>query len=173
VNPVAAGFFMSGYLYTFVGKLRNMSLLEKINNDIKAAMLAREKEKLEALRAIKSALLLASTEKNAGESISEDAEIKMLQRLVKQRREAADIYTAQNRQDLAGPELFQAEIIAAYLPAQMSAEELTAAIRAIITETGASTIKDLGKVMGIASKELAGKADNKAVSEIARGLLEN
>jgi uncharacterized protein len=148
-----------------------MSLQDKINDDIKAAMLAKEKEKLEALRAIKSALLLAGTEKNAADSITEDAEIKLLQRLVKQRRESAEIYVSQNRKDLADVELFQAEIIQKYLPQQMSPEELTAEIKAIIAETGATSAKDLGKVMGAASKKLSGKADNKTISEIARQLL--
>jgi uncharacterized protein len=148
-----------------------MSLQDKINDGIKAAMLAKEKEKLEALRAVKSALLLAGTEKGAGDTISEDSELKLLQRLVKQRRESADIYLAQGRKDLADVELFQAGIIQQFLPQQMGAEELTAEIKAIIAETGAVTAKDLGKVMGMASKKLAGKADNKAVSEIARQLL--
>jgi uncharacterized protein len=148
-----------------------MSLQDKINNDIKEAMLAKEKEKLEALRAVKSALLLAGTEKNAGENITDDAEIKLLQRLVKQRRESAEIYVSQNRQDLAGVELFQAEIIQKYLPQQMSPEELADEIKAIIAETAATSAKDLGKVMGAASKKLAGKADNKTISEIARQLL--
>lgn len=150
-----------------------MGLQDKINNDIKAAMLAREKEKLEALRAIKSALLLAGTEKGAGESISEENEIKLLQRLVKQRRESAEVYNAQGRKDLADVEIFQADIIQKYLPQQMSVEELTSEIKAIIAETGATSAKDLGKVMGLASKKLAGKADNKTVSEIARQLLGN
>jgi hypothetical protein len=155
----------------FCSKDITMSLQDKINDDIKSAMLAREKEKLEALRAIKSALLLAGTEKNASDSITEDAEIKLLQRLVKQRRESAEIYASQNRNDLAGIELFQAEIIQHYLPQQMSPEELKAVIRGIIAETEASSAKDLGKVMGAASKKLAGKADNKTISDIARQLL--
>lgn len=148
-----------------------MSLQEKINNDIKAAMLAKEKEKLEALRAIKSALLLAATEKGASENITEESEIKLLQRLVKQRRESADVFISQNRHDLSDVELFQAEIIQQYLPQQMDIEMLTAEIKAIIAETGAVSGKDLGRVMGIASKKLAGKADNKSISEIARQLL--
>jgi uncharacterized protein len=148
-----------------------MSLQDKINNDIKASMLAKEKEKLEALRAVKSALLLAATEKGAGETMTEDAEIKLLQRLVKQRREAAEVYSTQNRKDLADIEIFQADIIQQYLPKQISVEELTAEIKAIIAEAGATSAKDLGKVMGIASKKLAGKADNKTVSEITRQLL--
>ena len=148
-----------------------MSLEEKINADIKAAMLAKEKEKLEALRAVKSALLLAGTEKGAAETLSPDAEIKLLQRLVKQRREAAELYLSQNRKDLADVEIFQADVIQEYLPKQMGSEELTAEIKAIIAETGAVDAKDLGKVMGMASKKLAGKADNKAIAEIAKQLL--
>jgi hypothetical protein len=145
-----------------------MSLVDKINADIKSAMLAKEKEKLEALRGIKAALLLAQT---SGEKVTEDIEIKMLQKLIKQRREAAEIYKSQNREDLSGPEIFQADIIQQYLPAQMSEEEIKTIIKNIIAQTNASSIKDMGKVMGLASKELAGKADNKAVSEIVKQLL--
>ena len=148
-----------------------MSLVDQINNDIKAAMLSKEKDKLEALRAVKAALLLAATEKGAQESMSADAELKLLQRLVKQRREAAEVYQTQNRQDLAEPELFQASVISQYLPKQMDAEELKQVITDIIAECGATSAKDMGKVMGIASKKLAGKADNKAVSELVKQLL--
>jgi len=148
-----------------------MSLQDTISNDIKAAMLAKEKEKLEALRAVKSALLVAATEKGAQESMSEDAEIKLLQRLVKQRREAADVYISQNRQDLADVEIFQAEIIQQYLPKQMGIEELTAIVKKIIADTGAASAKDMGKVMGMASRQLAGKADNKVVSDLVKQLL--
>lgn len=148
-----------------------MSLQDKINNDIKAAMLAKEKEKLEALRAVKSALLLAATEKGAQSEMTEDSEIKLLQRLVKQRREAAEVYTSQGRKDLSDVETFQAEIIQQYLPQQMSAEELTEVIRKIIAESGATSVKDMGKVMGLASRQLAGKADNKAISELVKQLL--
>lgn len=147
-----------------------MSLTDRINDDIKKAMLAREKDKLEALRAVKSALLLAMTSEG-GVEITEDSEIKMLQKLVKQRREAADIYAGQNRADLAEVEKFQAEVISAYLPSQLSAEELRTIINQIITSTGASGIKDMGKVMGAASQQLAGKADNKTVSLIVKELL--
>ena len=148
-----------------------MSLTDKINDDIKAAMLAKEKDKLEALRAVKAALLLAKTQEGAGGDINEDAEIKLLQKLVKQRKDAAEIYLGQGRNDLADPELFQAGIIEKFLPQQMSREEITVVVKEIIAQTGASSIKDLGKVMGMASKQLAGKADNKIVSEIIRGLL--
>ncbi len=147
-----------------------MSLELKINEDIKQAMLAKNKDLLEALRAVKSALLLANTEK-ADVVVNEEAEIKILQKLVKQRRETAEIYTSQNRRDLADNENFQADVIQKYLPEQMGEEELTAIIKAIITETGASSIKDMGRVMGTAAKKLAGKADNKAISEKVKLLL--
>jgi uncharacterized protein YqeY len=147
-----------------------MSLEEQINADIKAAMLAKEKEKLEALRAVKSAILLGKTEK-PGVTFDETAEIKILQRLVKQRKESADIYVTQQRNDLAEVENFQAAIIEAYLPVQMSEDELRKGIQEIITETGASTAKDMGKVIGEASKRFAGKADGKAISSIVKSLL--
>jgi uncharacterized protein len=147
-----------------------MSLEEKINADIKSAMLAKEKEKLEALRAVKSAILLAKSEK-AGSEVSEDAELKLLQKLVKQRKEAAEIYVNQSRQDLADVEMFQAKVIEQFLPAQMSEAEVEKIIQTIIKETGASGIKDMGKVMGNASKQLAGKADGKLISEIVKRML--
>jgi hypothetical protein len=145
-----------------------MSLVDKINADIKTAMLAKEADKLEALRAIKAELLLANT---SGVAVTEDTEIKLLQKLVKQRKEAAEIFAAQNRPDLASHDLYQAEVTQTYLPAQMSEEELKAIIQGIISQTGASSIKDMGKVMGMASKQLAGKADNKMVSEMVKLLL--
>ena len=147
-----------------------MSLELKINDDIKQAMLARNKDLLEALRAVKSALLLAKTEKGDS-TVDEEAEIKILQKLVKQRRETAEIYSSQNRQDLADIENFQALVIQKYLPEQMGEEELTNIIKGIIAEVGATSIKDMGKVMGAASKKLAGKADNKAISEKVKQIL--
>lgn len=147
-----------------------MSLTDKINEDIKKAMLAREKEKLEALRAVKSALLLAMTSEGGG-TVTEDMEVKLLQKLVKQRRETAEIYAGQNRADLAEVETAQAEVIAAYLPSQLGADELKPLISLIIKETGASGIKDMGKVMAAASQQLAGKADNKTISSIVKELL--
>ena len=148
-----------------------MSLELNINNDIKAAMLARNAEKLEALRAIKAALLLEKTkEGNTGE-ISDATELKILQKLVKQRRESADIYGNANRQDLAQKELFEASIIETYLPQQLSEAEVTDIIRNIVSREGATSVKDMGKVMGAASKELAGKADNKMISTIVKNLL--
>lgn len=148
-----------------------MSLESKINDDIKAAMLARDAKKLEALRAVKAALLLEKTKEGAAEAIGEAEEIKILQKLVKQRKESADIYEQANRVDLAEKERFDAAIIETYLPQQMSEEEVTAIIKALIAQTGASSIKEMGKVMGLASKELAGKADNKMISGIVKTLL--
>lgn len=147
-----------------------MTLEDKINADIKSAMLAREKDKLEALRAIKSAVLLAKTEK-MGAELSEDTELKLLQKLVKQRRESAEIYNAQNREDMANAELFQAGIIEQYLPKQLSPEEIKTVLQKIISDTGANSAKDMGKVMGLASKELAGKADGKTISALVKELL--
>jgi uncharacterized protein YqeY len=142
-----------------------MALIDIINADIKSAMLAHEKEKLEAIRAVKAALLMAQT---SGEPVTSESEITLLKRLVKQRKEAAEIYKTQNRPDLEKVEMFQASVIETYLPAQMSESEITSIITRIISETGAVSIKDMGKVMGMASKELAGKADNKLVSEIVK-----
>ena len=127
---------------------------------------------MESLRAIKSAILLLKTGKDAvnGE-VSDAAGIAMLQKLVKQRKEAADIYVQQNRQDLADEEMFQASVIERYLPKQMSREEIESEVKAIIAEVGATSPKDMGKVMGQASKRFAGKADNRIVSEIVKSLL--
>lgn len=150
-----------------------MNLEQKINDEIKAAMLARNPQKLEALRAIKAALLLEKTKEDAESTISEAAELKILQKLVKQRRESAEIYTNAQRDDLAQKELFEASIIETFLPQQLSAEEVTAVITRIIEQTGAASVKDMGKVMGAASKELAGKADNKMISEIVKMKLQH
>lgn len=151
-----------------------MSLENQINADIKQAMLAKKKEELEALRAIKSAvqLLKTSPEVNANNGeISDAMELSLLQKLVKQRREAADIYVQQGRQDLADVEMGQAEVISRYLPKQMDRGEVEVLLREIIAEVGATSPKDMGKVMGTATKRLAGKADNKMVSEIVKALL--
>lgn len=148
-----------------------MSLTDKINTDIKAAMLAKESKKLEALRAVKAALLLAKTEKSSGGEVSEDAEIRILQKLVKQRKESAELYRSQNRPELAEDEEFQYQIIEKYLPEQMGAEELKKIIQDIISQVGAESMRDMGKVMGMASKQLAGKADNRVVSGIVKELL--
>ena len=149
-----------------------MSLEVQINNDIKQAMLNKDKAVLESLRAIKSAILLLKTGKDAANGeVSEAAEIAMLQKLVKQRKEAADIFVQQNRHDLADDELFQASIIERYLPKQLSREEVEAEVKKIIDEVGATSPKDMGRVMGQASKHFAGKADNRVVSEIVKALL--
>jgi uncharacterized protein YqeY len=145
-----------------------MNLEEKINADIKAAMLAKDSKKLEAIRAIKSAIILLKTSPDGN---SPDAELKALQKMVKQRREPAEIYKQQNREDLAADEIFQAEIIEKYLPAQMSEEDLTAALKEIIAQVGATSSADFGKVMGVASKSLSGKADGKAISATVKQLL--
>lgn len=143
-------------------------LEEKINADIKQAMLNKEKDVLESLRAIKAAILLLKTGKG---EVNEAAELATLQKLVKQRKESAEIFNQQNRSDLAEAELFQASIIERYLPKQMSKDEIEAAVKAIIGKVGASSAKDMGRVMGIASKKFAGTADNKVVAEIVKGLL--
>ncbi len=149
-----------------------MSLAEKINNDLKQAMLAKDKRKLEALRAIKAALLLAKTGKDTSSGeIPESVEMQLLQRLVKQRKESAEVYKSQGRDDLADEELYQASIIEAYLPEQMSPEELQAKVKEIIQQVGATSMKDMGRVMGTATGQLAGKADNKSISAIVRQLL--
>lgn len=148
-----------------------MTLEERINEDIKRAMLAREKEKLNALRAIKSAILLAKTSKGASDTLSEEAEIKLLKQLVKQRQDSAAIYKEQNRDDLYQEEKVQLDVIAAYLPQMMSEEEIEATLKQIIADNGFAGMKDMGKVMGMATKAFAGKADNKTVSDIVKRLL--
>ena len=136
--------------------------------EIKAAMRAKDSNRLEALRAVKSALLLAQTSGSGQDGLTEDEELKLLQKLVKQRKESAAIYSEQGREDLAQPELDQAAVIESFLPAQMSEEEIEKEVDAIIAQTGASGMQDMGKVMGMASKELAGKADGKTISEIVK-----
>ncbi|MEE0937160.1 MAG: GatB/YqeY domain-containing protein [Bacteroidales bacterium] len=147
-----------------------MTLEERINADIKAAMLAKERKKLDALRAVKSAILLLKTN-GSGDAISQEAEIACLQKLVKQRKESAELYKQQNRMDLYEDEAFQQAVIEAYLPEQMSEEEIRTELQKIISETGASSVKDMGKVMGAAQKAFAGRADNKIVSTIVKELL--
>jgi len=149
-----------------------MSLEIQINNDIKKAMLSKDKKTLEALRAIKAGLLLLKTGGDINsEEIPQSLEMQLLQKLVKQRKESAEMYAGQNRPELAEEERFQAQIIERYLPEQMSPEELKEKIQAIVTETGASSMKDMGRIMGIASKTLAGKADNKTISALVKDLL--
>lgn len=147
-----------------------MSLIDIISADIMAAMKAREMEKLEALRGVKAALLVANTAEG-NKPVTPEDELKILQKLVKQRRESAAIYKEQNRMDLYEPEMKQADFIEAYLPAQMSEDDIRKVVAEIIAQTGAASIKDMGKVMGMASKQLAGKADNSLVSKIVKELL--
>ena len=150
-----------------------MDLFDKIGADIKAAMLARDKVRLEALRGIKKEFLEAKTAKGGDGTLSDDMAIKILTKMVKQRKESADIYTSQARQDLADAELLEAAIIEEYLPKQLNDEELTAALNEIIAQVGATSAKDMGKVMGVASKQLAGKAEGRAISAKVKELLNN
>ena len=148
-----------------------MELIDKISESIIHAMKNKDNDQLESLRAIKSALLLAKTQKNSNGEIGEVKEIKILQKLVKQRKESADIYTNQKRPELANIELSQAKIIERFLPKQIDADELEKIIIKIINETGAEGMKDMGKVMRIASNQLSGKADGKTISNIVRSKL--
>lgn len=145
-----------------------MNLEERINADIKAAMLAKDQKKLEPLRAIKSAILLLKT---SASGANEESETKELMKMVKQRKETADIYKTQNRADLAEAELYQASVIEGYLPKQLSEDEVRIAITKIIAETGAKSPTDMGKVMGVATKQLAGKAEGKMISSVVKELL--
>ena len=147
-----------------------MSIQTEVSEQIKTAMKAKDTVSLEALRALKSAFLLANTS-GANVTMSEAEELKIVQKLVKQRQDSASIYSEQGRMDLAEPELAQAKVLEQFLPKQMSEAELTSAIQSIINSSGASSIKDMGKVMGIASKDLAGKADGKSISEVVKKLL--
>lgn len=142
-----------------------------IDQEIKQAMLAKDQVKLRGLRAIKAAILLAKTEKGQVEEINEEAEIKILQKLVKQRKESADIYKTQGREDLYKVEQEEIDVIAQFLPMQMERSEIEAVVSKIIAETAASSIKEMGKVMGLANKELAGKAEGKLIGEIVKNLL--
>lgn len=145
-----------------------MSLKEQINNDIKAAMRAKEADKLAALRAVKSAILLAETESGAAAELTGDQEIAMLSKLVKQRKDAGDLYKKQDRADLADPEFFQAEVIAAYLPEQMSEDDVRKAVQDAIAKVGAAGPADMGKVMGPVMGALKGKADGKLISTLVK-----
>jgi uncharacterized protein YqeY len=148
-----------------------MALKQQIDTDIKKAMLAKNKEELEALRSIKSLILLAETERGISEELSSEAENKLLMKASKQRKESADIFQQQNRKDLADRELLQLEVINRYLPKQLSEEEIKSALRSVIVETGAKGPQDMGKVMGLATKKLAGQADGKVISELVKKLL--
>jgi len=148
-----------------------MSLSEKIMDEIKNAMRAKDTIALEALRAIKSELLLAQTATGTKEEITEEEEIKILQRLVKMRKDSASIFTTQNRPDLAEPELAQIVVIEKFLPTQLTEEEVEAVVAKIITETGAAGIASMGKVMGLASAQIGGQAEGKTISAIVKKLL--
>ena len=148
-----------------------MSLKEQIDGDIKKAMLAKSKDELMALRSIKSLILLAETEKTAAAELSGDVEGKLLMKAAKQRKESAEIFQREGRQELADKELLELDVINRYLPKQLSDEEITAEIKTIIATVGASGPQDIGKVMGTATKLLAGKADGKKISELAKKLL--
>ena len=148
-----------------------MNLFDQVSNDIKSAMLAKDKVRLEALRGIKKEFLEAKTAKGADGELTDDMAMKILAKMVKQRKESAQIYTEQNRPDLAEPELAEAAVIETYLPKQMTEEELTEALKAIIAQVGATTPQEMGKVMGVATKQLAGRADGSAISAKVKELL--
>lgn len=146
-----------------------MTFEEKINADLKTAMLAKEEVTVRGLRAIKQAVLLAKT--SGGGSLTAEDEVKMLQKLVKQRKESAEVFQQQGREDLAGPELQEISVIERYLPKMMSEDEIREVVNATIQQTGATSLQELGKVMGVVTKQLAGKADNKLVSQLVKQLL--
>ncbi|TKG92330.1 GatB/YqeY domain-containing protein [Puteibacter caeruleilacunae] len=148
-----------------------MSLFDQVNADIKAAMLAKDKEKLNALRNIKKVLIEAKTAKGGSDEIDDNDAIKAIAKLAKQGSDSAAIYKEQGREDLFEQEMKQVEVLEAYLPAKMSDEELTAAVQEIINQVGATSMKEMGKVMGIASKQLSGKADGKAISDKVKSIL--
>lgn len=148
-----------------------MNLKQTIEADIKKAMLAKDKDRLRALRGIKSLILLAETEKGAGDELDSDSEMKLLMKASKQRKDSADLYTQNGRNDLAAVELAEVEVINSYLPKQLSETELRAAIEEIVQETGASGPQDMGKVMGAATKKLAGKAEGKQISLLVKEFL--
>jgi uncharacterized protein len=163
--------FHSLYPVTLPQTTLGMGLKAQIDSDIKKAMLAKNKEELEALRGIKSLILLAETEKGGSGEVSSEAENKLLMKAAKQRKESAEIFAQQGRGDLAQKELFQLDIISRYLPKQLTEAEITSELRSIIAEVGAAGPQDMGKVMGTATKKLAGMADGKLISEIVRKLL--
>ena len=148
-----------------------MELFEKVSKDIVAAMKAKDKVTLEALRNIKKVFIEAKTAPGANDTLDDAAALKILQKLAKQGHDSADLYTQQNRPDLAEAEMAPVKVIESYLPKALSAEEIEAAVKEIIAQTGATSIKEMGKVMGVASKQLAGKADGKAISDVVKKLL--
>ena len=149
-----------------------MELFEKVSKDIVAAMKAKDKVTLEALRNIKKVFIEAKTAPGANDTLDDAAALKILQKLAKQGHDSAELYTQQNRPDLAEAEMAQVKVIESYLPKALSAEEIEAAVKEIIAQTGATSIKEMGKVMGLASKQLAGKADGKAISDVVKKLLD-
>lgn len=149
-----------------------MSLEQKVMAEMKDAMKSKNEAALRSLRAIKAAIILAKTAEGAGGELKEEDETKLLQKLVKQRRDSLEIYTQQNRQDLAAKEQEEIAVIEKFLPAQLTEEELKAALQQIIQETGATSPADMGKVMGVATKQLAGRADGRAISSAVKGLLQ-
>lgn len=153
--------------------LNNMELFDIISNDIKEAMKAKDKVALDTLRNIKKVLLEAKTAPGAGDTVSDETAIKLIQKLVKQGKESAELYSSQNRPELAAEELAQVAVMERYLPKQMSEEEVTAALKEIIAQTGAKGPQEMGKVMGVATKQLAGKAEGRLISTIVKQLLNN
>ncbi len=152
---------------------KEMSLSKNIMTAMKEAMKAKDQEALAALRAVKSAILLAQTESGAKEELTEDQEIKLLQKLVKQRKDSAAIFSEQDREDLAAPEIAQAAVISKFLPEQLSEAEVASIVEEVIAATGAESMKDMGKVMGQVSAKLAGKAEGKTISSIVKAKLSN
>ncbi len=148
-----------------------MNLFDQISNDIKEAMKAKDKVRLETLRNVKKVFLEAKTAPGANDELNDDAALKIIQKLAKQGKDAAEIYRTQGREDLASDELAQVSVLESYLPKQMSEAELEEALRAIIAETGATSARDMGKVMGVATKNLAGKAEGRAISAKVKELL--
>lgn len=172
------------FIYELLGEFRNfarnkynrtktttMDMFERISADIKAAMLARDQVRLETLRGIKKEFLEAKTAKGSDGTLSDETAVKIMTKMVKQRRETAEIYSQQSRPELAANELAEAAVIEEYLPRQLSEEELTAELKKIIEQTGATSAKEMGKVMGVASKALAGRADGRAISAKVKELL--
>ena len=148
-----------------------MDLFDRISEDIKKAMLARDSQRLEALRGVKKEFLEAKTAKGSDGNLTDEKSVQILAKMIKQRKESAEIYTQQNRPELAEAELAQAAVIEEYMPKQLSGEELAEALREIIARVGATSAKEMGKVMGVASKELAGKAEGRAISAKVKELL--
>ncbi len=148
-----------------------MKLEDQINNDIKEAMKAKARVRLEALRGVKKEIIEAKTAKGASDEMSDEDVVRIIQKMVKQRKDSAELFTGQNRADLAEKELEEIDAIKDYLPAQLSKEELEAAVKAIIETVGATSMKDMGKVMGVASGQLAGKAEGKDISAMVKALL--